>query len=140
MEKITIKKILDTIDLSKMENGEYYDMFSECFDIHSYLDINETRLTYCYYNSWICTDSLVGIKVWYFDDKPVCISWKPYRKSTETFSWISEEDFNKVKDYAYSFYTKDIQCDDISTDDIIDDVIVKFSNIEYKQFEKINIK
>ena len=68
------------------------------FEIYEFEQPKENeRLTYCYYHRWICTDTEVGIRVWYLDDEPVCISWQPYRKSNETFGWISKDKFNEVR-------------------------------------------
>lgn len=138
----SIKKILKTIDTSKMETKwvDIYEMCTSEFNIHEYLEQpkDNKRLTYCYYHRWICTDTEVGIKVWFFDNWPVCISWKPYRKSNETFGWLSKEGFEKVWNYANSLKQKDFDIT-IIDDETIGDVVDKFNNIDYKKFEALNI-
>lgn len=64
-------------------------------------DENEKIASY-YYQVWLCTDTWVGGKVYFFEDIPVCLSWKPGRKSDEEIHWISTELAMKVKEYIYS--------------------------------------
>lgn len=57
----------------------------------------------CY---WIanhyCTDTYVGFRAYFFDDKFVAQSYQPARKSSESFEWVSKEDAMKVRDYILS--------------------------------------
>lgn len=140
---ININEILKTIDTSKMETKDvgFYGMCESEFEIYEWLTQpkDNERLTYCYYHRWICTDTEVGIRVWYFDNKPVCISWQSYRKSNETFGWISKEDFENVRKYAISLL-KDNEFEvDIIDDKTIDYIVKKFKAIAYKEFEEHNI-
>ena len=137
-----INEIIKTIDTSKMERQvvSFYEMCESEFEIYEYLEQpkDNERLTYCYYHRWICTDTEVGIRVWYFDNEPVCISWQPYRKSDESFGWISKDKFNQVRNYALSL--KDDSLDvDIVDDETINNVVEKFNSIEYKKFEERNV-
>lgn len=139
---INIQKILNTIDLSKMVKDISFQEMCEEFEIYDwiYQDDKNIRLTYCYYHQWICTDTLVGIRVWYFDNKPVCISWKPYRKYDETFAWINNESYEKVKEYAFSLINiPETNYVKILTDKIINDIVDEFNSIDYKKFEKRNV-
>lgn len=143
MENMSVQKFLDTIDVSKME--KYIDFYSMCeseFEIYEYLEqpADNERLTYCYYYSWICTDTQVGIRVWYFDNQPVCISWKPSRKSSEAFAWLSVECFYQVRNYALSLSDNDRKGSiDVVDDETIVDVLKKLSSIEHKEFEQFNV-
>ena len=139
---ININEIIKTIDTLKMERQgvSFYEMCESEFEIYEYLEQpkDNERLTYCYYHRWICTDTEVGIRVWYFDNEPVCISWQPYRKSDESFGWISKDKFNQVRNYALSL--KDDSLDvDIVDDETINNVVEKFNSIEYKKFEERNV-
>jgi len=139
---IKVNGIIESIDTSKMETDYvyFYDMCENEFQIYEYLEQpkGNNRLTYCNYNTWICTDTEVGIRVWYFDNEPVCISWKPYRKSDETFGWLSKEKFDIVRNYALSL--RDENFDYIIVDDeTINNVVKEFNSIEYKKFEKLNV-
>ena len=137
-----INKIIKTIDTSKMERQDvpFYEVCEREFEIYEWVEQpkDNERLTYCYYHKWICTDTEVGIRVWYFDNEPVCISWRPYRKSNETFGWISKEKFNEVRNYALSL--KDDNFDVYIVDDeTINNVVEKFNSIDYKKFEERNV-
>ena len=139
-----IEEILKTIDTTKMERKmvDIYEMCENQFDIYEWLNQSEdnVRLTYCFFHKWLCTDTEVGIKVWYFDDKPVCISWQPYRKSTEKYGWLSENDFRNVQKYLTSLRLDDTPEFSLANSEIIVDVIEKFNKIDYKKFEERNIK
>lgn len=139
---ITIYEIISTIDTSKMERQgvSFYEMCESEFEIYEWLEQpqDNERLTYCYYHRWICTDTEVGIRVWYLDDEPVCISWQPYRKSNETFGWISKEKFNEVRSYAFSLKEDNIDVQ-IIEDETINNVVEKFNAIDNKKFEERNI-
>ena len=141
--KVTIDEILNMIDTSKMENDPHiYDICEDQFQIYEYLDQGgNNRLTYCYLHRWICTDTEVGIRVWYFDNKPVCISWKPYRKYSETYGWISKDDFISVRNYINSLMDNNGDINIKIIDDLtIDEIVREFDNIEYKKGEVKNIK
>ena len=139
--KVTIDEILNMIDTSKMEN-DIYDICENQFQIYGYLDQGgNNRLTYCYLHRWICTDTEVGIRVWYFDTKPVCISWKPYRKYDERYGWISKDDFISVKNYIHSLIdNSEDNSIDIIDDLTIDKIVKEFDKIDYKKGEVKNIK
>ena len=139
----TINDILSTIDKSKMET-KFVDIYPMCeseFEIYEYISQpdDDVRLTYCYYHSWICTDTMVGIRVWYFEGNPVCISSKPYRKYDEDFAWLSAECFNLVRSYALSLKDESCFAFTVAADKDVSDVVNKFKAIDYKQFEKINV-
>ena len=67
-------------------------------------DKEQSRIQSYYLSHWYCTDTWVGMKVYFFDDEPICVSYQPARKDDEEFSWISKESFNKVKDFYISLY------------------------------------
>lgn len=143
---ISVQDILKSIDTSKAVKGGWelciFDMCESEFEIYDYVSQpeNEERLTYCYYHRWICTDTEVGIRVWYFDDRPVCISWQSSRKSDEEFAWLSEEDFKEVKNYCLSLLEPKKILFDVADDKVINKVVEKFNSIDYKQFEEKYIK
>lgn len=51
---------------------------------------------------WICSDTEVGHRLYFFDDKPVAISIQNYRRDEEHFFWFEEEDALKVREYLLS--------------------------------------
>lgn len=135
------QEILKTIDTSKMERTyvDFYEMCEREFEIYEHLQQKEQRLTYCYYHTWQCTDTFVGIRVWYLDDKPVCISFKPYRKYYEKFYWLDNSSYEEVFRYALSL-KMDESSPEFKTIQDMGDLIDVANGILYKQHEKKNIK
>ena len=79
--------------------------------------------------------------VWYLDTKPVCIQYKPYRKSDSYFLWLDDESYNKTYEYIVSLKRNNLN--NIYT--VLDDnelnlVYENLLKIDHKEFEKINIK
>ena len=138
---VNVQEILKTIDTSKMNRTycDFHDMCEQEFDIYEYLQQDEIRLTYCYYHTWMCTDTYVGVRVWYLDNNVVCISFKPYRKSDEIFYWLSVQNFEEVHRYAQSLREPDNPTYK-TVQDIDEDFIEIAKSIEYKKFESFNIK
>ena len=98
--------VLKKVNKSKeSEEKVYISYFAEnvlgIYDIHNWDD--QSRLTSYYVLNWYCTDSVVGFKVYFFDDVPVAISSQSGRKCSENFQWVSKQLYQKVKDYINSF-------------------------------------
>ena len=97
----TIKHYLDTLD--KSNNYLKDDWIStEDFAQEVGLDFyNAEKLEgmIAYYSSlsWICTDTRVGLKFYFFNDELVCLSFQEGRKCDEEFEWVSVEARNKVR-------------------------------------------
>ena len=77
------------------------DPFIEYLSISSDGDWNklQTRLNFYYFASWYCTDSYVGLGVYYLDDQPVAISSQTGRKSDENIEFVSIEAAKKLKQW-----------------------------------------
>lgn len=69
---------------------------------------DQNRLTCYFIGNWYCTDTVVGYRVYFFDDKPVAVSTQSARKSDEKFEWITIEKYNLVKEYVLSFYNEEL--------------------------------
>lgn len=111
--------VLKKVNKSKeSEEKVYISYFAEnvlgIYDIHNWDD--QSRLTSYYVLNWYCTDSVVGFKVYFFDDVPVAISSQSGRKCSENFQWVSKQLYQKVKDYINSFRE-----DDEDSIDLIDE-------------------
>jgi hypothetical protein len=48
-------------------------------------------------NTWICTDTLVGVNSYYLDGEFVALSFQSARKSKTEFKWTSIESATKVQ-------------------------------------------
>ncbi len=135
------QEILKTIDTSKMERKfvDFHEMCEKEFQIYEWIEQKETRLTHCYYHTWQCTDTFVGIRVWYFDNKPVCISFKPYRKYDEKFYWLDKFSFEEVFRYALSLKMEE-SAPTYKTIAEMEDITDMAEGIQYKKFETKNLK
>ena len=52
--------------------------------------------------SWLCTDTYVGLRAFYFHNELACIAYQTARKENGYFKWVSAEIRKRVKDYIYS--------------------------------------
>jgi hypothetical protein len=134
--------IEELLDLMKDQEAEDYtdleELFESEFDMHNtYLLSGGDRLTSKYYHSWTCTDTKVGIMVYYLDEKPICLSFQSARKANIDFSWLSIRAFRETKEYAISLSEpaalKEI---DLLDNDTLKDMLDRFDKVEYKEFEE----
>jgi hypothetical protein len=56
-----------------------------------------------YIEVWYCSDSYAGTRAIFFDNELLCIGQKSGRKSSENFSYVSEEKFLEFYKYLKSF-------------------------------------
>ncbi len=106
-----IKEIAQKVDKSE-KNSVWIDIqeFGEEFGL-GYCDYKDedinVRLKVYYFHHWYCTDSYVGHTVIFFDDEFVGMSRQLGRKCDTTYSWTSNESYQKVKDYVVSLIVND---------------------------------
>ncbi len=125
MNKILIKAINENIQhmepcynlelfTDDLYNGNYVDLIGNAYNIFAER-VKEVPL-----NTWMCTDTMVGLYAYFFDGQFVAISWKPYRKSAERLFWESEELAQWVKKFIDSLlqeeYNKPILIENIEDD------------------------
>jgi hypothetical protein len=60
---------------------------------------NDGRLKEYWLQKWQCTDTWVGLRVVFFDNKPVATIWQVARKSVEEVEFLSEEQALKLRQY-----------------------------------------
>lgn len=101
-----LQKILENKENLKQDKWFYPQELFEEFEIYESISVDD-RLTKKWFESWFCTDTEVGIAVYFLDDEIVCISWQPYRKSDEEFWFVSEELGKKLQDYLWSLVGKE---------------------------------
>lgn len=118
-------KIKDLIEIGKTKpknNENAFFSLMEEFDIYDYKYTEEAkRLSYNFPIKWYCTDSYVGMRIYYLDEEPICISSQSGRKSDESFKWLSKEAFEKTRNFLHSFVQKKEFFDLIDENEKIDD-------------------
>ena len=105
---MTLQEIIDNIDKSNKDSYVNLEEIAREFNIHEYVDGDDSRISSYYYAKWLCTDSWVGGRVYFLDDKPICVSWQSGRKSYEDFEWISQEAFNITHQYILTLISPNI--------------------------------
>jgi len=68
----------------------------------SFIFGENTRLTSYWLKSWMCTDTVVGIRVVYLDDEPVMMISQGGRKCDKLVKWLSQEAITATHDYITS--------------------------------------
>lgn len=128
----TIREVIDSAPYVefKVDRGvSDYEDFLRIFDIEDYTmyssefdtDRFESRISHRYINKWICTDTIVGISVVYFDSEPVAIGFRPFRRSDCNYMFLSTEVAMQVRDFVHSCLT--VEMSNIPVVDSMDTVI-----------------
>lgn len=114
--------IANKIDKSK-ENQSWVDINELGEELNVELDYygDQDRIKCYWVGNWCCTDSWVGYRMYFFDDKPFAYSTQTGRKSSEVFYWFSREFAEKVREYLLTLIVEDNEFD-INLCDINEDV------------------
>lgn len=96
------------------------------------------RLTSYYFGSWMCTDTTVGYKVYFLDDKPIAVSYQGGRKSDENFYWISEEIAMEVRSYIISLLEEKEDSLNVSISNLDEDIGDGFTIDYYGQIDRFD--
>lgn len=133
----TKDKILSIINTdTSLITDHIYDL-CELMGIYEWLTQKEPLLGYRNYHNWICTDTEVGINVWYFNNDPVAISYNPYRKYGTSYYWLSKEHYINVKNYLHTLQNENDNS--MLLVDNMPNIIDQANSINHKKFEKFNV-
>jgi hypothetical protein len=105
-----LKEIIENIDKSK-KNSSYIDvqeLARQEFDIQIGYEQELNRITAYYFLKWYCTDSYVGGRAYFLDDKFIAISSQTGRKMNEDFIWVSQEAFSETKKYILTLIEEQV--------------------------------
>ncbi len=132
-----IKIILDAIqeNYAKMEPSDDVSKICNEFDIDdSYIDWNKfsEHVSNIPLNTWMCTDTIVGLWAIFLDNEFVALKWQSARKSRERIFWESEELALKTKKFLDSIHNQTYNID------LIQDVNDTDQEIENKFIELMN--
>lgn len=124
-----LKEVIEKIDKSK-ENECWVELTEIASEIglNDYVYDSEERIKSYFYISWLCTDTQVGAKIYFLDDEAVCVSYQSARKADEYFEWISQEAFEKVRNYILNL---------ISTPNVaivdLEEKVEEFFSVEFSE-------
>ena len=109
-----LKEVINKVDKDKknQQDIDVYDLegllYSE-FSISLSLDYNKanTRVTAYWLAYWYCTDTWVGFRVYFLDDKVLAVSYQKGREWDEVFTFVSKELKDEFKEYILSLVKVD---------------------------------
>lgn len=104
-DNICLKTIVDNASLfDGIEFQDWAETEHICreFDIHDSVDIPDGVFKEKYLARWMCTDTIVGISLTYFQGEVACVNHQPYRKSNKDVYWASSAVRDRVRDYIRS--------------------------------------
>ena len=98
----------EAIRLIDKTDSDYADLdaLASALGMSVYLNYSadaEKRCRKCWIQSWICTDTRVGLAVYCLDGKPVAISAQRARKCTEEIEFVSKAAGKRVRDFILQF-------------------------------------
>jgi hypothetical protein len=96
-----LRDAIKNVDRSP-KNTETADVehFARIFDINMSWDQRfGERVKEHFIQKWICTDTWVGMKAYYFDGEPVAASYQSARKNDVRLEFLSKEAALKVRDF-----------------------------------------
>lgn len=132
MNKITLKQAIANMDFSKLDDEYGVEEFQRALGLEqTYTDSDKiaSRLKSGYLRKWICTDTWVGLAVFFLDGRPVAITQQSARKSDIHVTFIDAAGVDAMRDFCISLLTESEHHDvPILADDIMID---EFYTVDY---------
>lgn len=132
----TLKKLISEIDFKNqsMQDDVNWEDLTSCFNIYELPWSDDKRLKSYFIKTWYCTDSYVGIRAYFLDEKFVALSTQNGRKSSEEFEFVSIDIAKEVRDYLLSLIEKEDGLNiDILTEDELNQEISNTYKIQYNE-------
>lgn len=106
-----LRELIAKVDRSaKNEDAADIDTFCQALDINEWLGWDkrfDERVKGYALTQWLCTDTPVGMNVYFMDDEPIAVSTQSARKSDVYIRFVSEEAALKVRDFILSLVKED---------------------------------
>lgn len=120
---MTLREIITSVDRSE-GNSDWVSIEDMMQDMsnnyYGYPSQENTRITSYFFSKWYCTDTYVGWRVYFLDEKPVAISHQSGRKCDENFSWMSKEAFDETLSYIKTLYDDENLSPNLVTEEDLD--------------------
>lgn len=101
-----LSELIHKVDRSEINTSfANIDDFTTLLDMHYIFgacDAFDKRIKKHWLHSWMCTDTFVGLAVYYMDDAPVAVSLQPARKRSESIEFVSVEAASKMREFLRS--------------------------------------
>ena len=110
-----LKEIIEKLDKSDKNSSwiNINDIANSEFDIFEWCIKEPNRIKAYYFLKWYCTDSYVGGRVYFLDDKPIATTWQSGRKASQDFSWISKEAYKETREYILTLVEENDKSENI---------------------------
>jgi hypothetical protein len=82
-------------------------LVADALGLSLYYYNNSDRLKKYWINHWLCTDTYVGLAVYFLDDEPIGVSYQSGRKYPEEFEWLSQEAVDKTFSFLVTLFIQD---------------------------------
>lgn len=103
---MTFQELFDSLDLTKLEPASYHvGVFEDALSTGTYFGWSSDfgqRVQVIPVNTWICTDTEVGLYVFFMDMQPVAVSYQSARRNDTSVYWLDEEAPNKMWEFIRS--------------------------------------
>lgn len=108
-----MKNLKKLVEIARTCKGEYdciYDdeFIAEFFNRYVNFIIDNEKIKRCDIGMWLCTDSWVGTRIYFFEDRPLAYSYQRGRKCKEDFYFFSKEIYNETKIYLESLLEEEV--------------------------------
>jgi len=97
-----LSELLEKLDSEESPYDGGSEFFEEIFGYHNWVSLESNGFTYRPITEWYCTDTRVGDNAVYLDGELICITHRPYRKSSVEIQWVSKEVFDRVSAFVRS--------------------------------------
>lgn len=125
--KTTLRKLISEIDKSK-ETSPSWEKLANLLQVNNLFWSDDPRLKCYFIKEWLCTDTNVGIRAYFLDEKFVALSTQVARKAYETFQFISRERAIELKQYLESLIEDSL---DIEILEELDDEVPSMFKLEF---------
>lgn len=122
-----IKDLIENFDKKDEDHSFDMETISEALDYTPYAlylsQVEGNERLKCYWaGKHCCTDTWVGVRLYYLDDVFVCMSYQTARKQDEEFLWVNQEAALKVRSYCMELdETRIFSVDEIDFEEEIGD-------------------
>lgn len=119
MRLIDVAKYIDRSE--KNEQYVDFDALASELGIDCYGYKEQDRLKSYWVENWLCTDTWVGGRMYFFDGEPVAYSFQSARKADEQFAWFSQEAAEKVRGFLLELFEEKLKVNIVDVNEEIGD-------------------
>lgn len=126
-----VRDIIKNLDKSD-KNRAWIDcskLASELGLSYNWINLEDHGFSAYWFSKWLCTDTMVGGSVIFYQNEPVALTWQNGRKSDTSYGWIGgKETYKKISSVIHALFADQDETSSVMTvtlDDVLPD------NIDY---------